>query len=664
MKTKFITPILTVIQVVFSLFTLVSAIYLFLEPTMGQNFHLLGALAIVALMSLLDPKQQSLSATLGSVALLLASLFVVTYVGLEFDTLIQRIGYATSLDLAVGYILLFCVLEAVRRTMGMTLVIMAILSLLFAYLGGWIPGFFGHPGIGLMRLIPSVTTYLSAGVYGSFLEISATMVAQFMILGGLLQVFGGQQFILNIAVRLGRNLRAGPAQAAVISSCMFGSISGSAVANVVGTGTFTIPLMKSIGIRPTFAGAVEAAASTGGIFMPPVMGVAAFIMSGITGIPYGQIAFAALFPALLYYFSISASVHLQAVKIGIPKGMGKAEIRGLGTIMFEGFHLLIPMILLVVLLIMDYTPGLCASAASVTLILVAAVREFITNPASMFNGTFRKRLRDGFVEGARATAPVAVSIATLGIVAQALIMTGVPYKMVFLALDIGGTSAFLVLGMVALVCFVFGMGIPTTASYILVAVVAAPALTAVGIPLMAAHLFILYFTMIAAVTPPIGVAALVASRIADGGYIPTALIATRLALPGFIIPFMFAISPTLLLEGSILEIAVNCTTAVLGVFAFVVAFEGYLVRRVSIIGRILFAASGLPLLYPGYLESLAGLILFAIAVVPQLKHISKSRSEEGRGEAEVEPAGTPITGSSHLSEVEKEKIDKLSRSDF
>lgn len=602
-------PIVAVAMCIFHLYTVVRPS---LDTIQQQAIHLCFALVLVFLncMRVKDGKSPKIWRIVTDCALLAASAYSLIYILVKQQTLVNKIGSYTKNDLIVGSLLILVLFVATYRTFGKALPIMVAVFFLYGHFGYLVPGTLYHAGIAWPRLIVSVTTYLY-GVFGTVLEVSSTYIVLFMIFGGLLDASGAGDFFIQVAMSLGGKSRSGAAQAAVISSGLVGSINGSAVANVASTGVFTIPLMKDRGYEPHFAGAVEACASTGGMIMPPVMGVAAFVMAGITGIPYASIAFAALVPALLYYITIAFSVHLRALKRGFTP-LPDEKIPPIKKVLYEGGHFATPLIVIVYLMVTGMSVMRSAFFGCVSLLVVVAIRETIRNPRYLLRKDFYVMIYNGFVSGAKSAMSVAAACAAMGIMTQIIINTGMAMKIVFLIKTLADGKMFAALLLTAIISLIFGMGVPSTATYVLVASLGAPVLIELGYPVLATHLFIYYYSILANITPPIASAALVGSQIANASYMKTGWTAVRLGLPGFVLPFLFAYHPELLLQGSILECAPVILSCVLGLFCFAVFSEGWFFDTINVIERALVAVAAIALVFPGTITDLIGLVCFAV----------------------------------------------------
>ena len=522
------------------------------------------------------------------------SVMVCAYLALENQELVARSGSPTTADLVMGAIAVVLVIELARRATGWGLIAVCLLALGYAFAGPYLPGILAHRGYGTTRLIEHL--YLSTeGIWGIPLGVSADFVYLFVLFGAVLEVAGGGALLIAMANRVAGRTRGGPAKTAAVASAFMGSLSGSAVANVVTTGTFTIPLMKRAGFRPFFAGAIEAAASTGGQLMPPVMGAGAFILATWTNIPYLDVAVAAIIPAVLYYGALLAAIHFRAARMGIePEGMDQKEP------IIERLHLLLPLAIIVVLLGMGRSPMRAAFWGVATAFIMALLRP-ATRPSA-------KEMGD-IMEGAgRGAVQVAAACAAAGIVVGVASLTGIGLRMSELIITLSGGRLFPALVLTGMGSIVLGMGLPTTAAYVVLAALGAPALVQLGVPLLAAHLFIFYFGCISNVTPPVSLAAFAAAGIAGSPPIRTAVSAAILAGAGFIVPFMFVYGPELLLVGSAGQIALATTSAFIGVIALAAAGVGYARKRLVWWERILAFAGAILLVYPGLSTDAAGLV--------------------------------------------------------
>lgn len=623
-------PIVAVAMCLFHLYTVVQPS---LDTVQQQSIHLCFALVLVFLdcMSIKGEKKPSKINIVINTLLLIGSVYALVYILVKQQVLVVKIGTYTTNDLFVGGLLIFILFVATYRTFGKALPVLVGIFFLYGHFGYLVPGMLYHAGISWPRLIVGVTTNLS-GVFGTVLEVSATYIVLFMIFGGLLDASGAGNFFIRFAMSVGGKSRSGAAQAAVISSGLVGSINGSAVANVASTGVFTIPLMKDRGYEPHFAGAVEACASTGGMIMPPVMGVAAFVMSGITGIPYSKIALAALVPALLYYLTISFSVHLRALKSDF-KPLPDDQIPDLKEVMINGVHFMTPLAVIVALMVSGMSVMRSAFFGCVSLLAVVAVRETIRDKRYLLKKDFYVMIYEGFVGGAKSSMSVAAACAAMGIMTQIIINTGMATKIVFLIKSLAGDQMFTALLLTCLISILFGMGVPTTASYVLVASLGAPVLIEMGYPVLAVHLFIYYYAILANITPPIASAALVGSQIAKAPYMKTGWTAVRLGLPGFILPFLFAYHPELLLQGEIMACASVILSCLLGMFCMACFFERWFFTKLSLIEMVGMGTAAFMLVKPGTYSDLFGLAIFVAIFFVQRKKGAAIKAAQKAAEA-------------------------------
>lgn len=531
-------------------------------------------------------------------ALILAVVASAFYLVSENEALVRRAGSPTTLDLVGGLVTLVVVLELARRTTGWGLVVVAILALVYAVTGPYLPGILAHRGYGFSRLMEHL--YLSTeGIWGVPLGVSADFVYLFVLFGALLDMGGGGALLIGLADRVAGRTRGGPAKTAAVASALMGSLSGSAVANVVTTGTFTIPLMRRSGFKPFFAGAIEAAASTGGQLMPPIMGAGAFILATWTNIPYTRVAIAAVVPSLLYYVALLMAIHFRAGRIGLKGG----ERKQLDPVL-PRIHLLLPLGFIVLLLAMGRSPMRAAFWGVVTALGVSFLTR-ATRPD-------RKLLEKALLAAGSGAVQVAAACAAAGIVVGVASLTGIGLRMSGLIVTVAQGNLFLALLLTALGSIVLGMGLPTTAAYVVLAALGAPALIELGVPLLAAHLFIFYFGCISNVTPPVSLAAYAASGIAGSPPLKTAWTAMLLASAGFLVPFMFVYAPALLLEGSLLEISLVTGTGIAGVTALAAATMGFLRQRLVWWERLLLLGAAFALIFPGLISDGLGLALLLV----------------------------------------------------
>ncbi len=512
-----------------------------------------------------------------------------------------------TLEMAImGWIIILLVLEQARRSTGLVLAIIATLAVLYPFLGKYLPGLIGHRGYGFARIASTMALSME-GIFGTPLGVSAEYIVLFIFLAATLNQCGMGKYLLKLALAVTGRMVGGPAKTAVIASGFFGTVSGSAVANVVGTGTFTIPMMIKQGFPPHIAGAVEAVASTGGQIMPPIMGAAAFIMAQILGISYVEVMAAALIPALLYYTSVFMSIHFHALRLRI-RPLPPEQVPSLRQTLQEGWHYLIPLLVLIVLLVViRYTVTLAVLWAIATTFLVTAFTKE--------SRITWKKFQEACLDTGKNVLTVAGACAAAGLVVGSINLTGIGFKMFSLIMSITGGKLILVLLFSMLGSTVMGMGVPTTAAYIVVAVTCAPVLIDFKINPIAAHMFVFYFAILSAITPPVALAAYAAAGIAGGSPMKIGRTAVGLGLSTFFVPFIFVYNPELLGIGSIFDILLASGTAVLGVSMISAATIGYLLRPLLFLERILLMGGGLTLIIPGLLTDLVGLTLFILVLL-------------------------------------------------
>lgn len=546
-----------------------------------------------------------------------------TYILFNWERIALNTGMVNITDIAFGVVATVVVLETARRSIGPVLSGLAAGFLMYGLFGHLIPGILGHRFYSVNRIVAFLYTG-TEGIYGTAMDVSAKYVALFVLFGALLEAFGGGQLFVDIAYSLTGKMRGGPAKAAVVSSALMGTMSGSAVANVVTTGAFTIPLMKKNGYKATVAGAVEAVASTGGQIMPPVMGAAAFLMAEMTGIRYSEIMMAALIPAFFYFFSIFMMVDLEAAKENI-RVADDEEIKPLGQILKTRGYLLAPLVLLIFMIFKGYSAILSASYA----ILLIVVTDLIFNKE-------RRRIPRKFVgavgKGMKSVVGVASACACSGIVVGIISLTGIGAKFSSLMLNMAGDNIMIALLLTMVASLILGCGLPTTAAYMVLATLAVPALIKMSVPLLAAHLFVLYFGSISTITPPVALSAYAGAALAGANPNKVGFTAFRFGIVAFIVPYMFVYQPSLLMQGSIAQILWTLVTGTFGVVILAVGVQGYWKARCGAAERLLALTGGLMMIDPTFVTDIAGAACAVLLAVLQLK---KSRAAG----ATEQPAG-------------------------
>lgn len=608
-----------IICILFSAFHLYTAAAGLYPPQIQRSVHLAFVLALIYLLYPARASDNKHKLYWRDVLLSAAGVAVSLYIVFNYNEIVLDAGPPTQWDFIFGCAAILLVLEATRRIVGLPITIIAIIFLLYAKFGNLIPGMLGHPGFSLKRIVGHM--YLTTeGLFGMPLGVAASFVFLFILFGAFLHSTGLGKFFIDLALGAAGRFVGGPAKVAVLASGFFGTISGSSVANTVSTGTFTIPLMKSVGYKSAFAGAVEAASSTGGQIMPPIMGAAAFIMAQFLGVGYIEIAKAALIPALLYYLAVGFMVHMEARRLGL-KGIPKERLPKTWRVLKEGGYLLIPIAVLVYLLLEGYTPLKSAYyciLATVVISLVAnnwkawqGAAPSHLSTASALSQCNKQAINDillAMENGGRLALGVSAACACTGFVIGVVTLTGVGLKLANAILALSAGSFALTLFFTMLASIILGMGLPTTAKYIVLATIAAPAIQSFGTPMLAAHLFIMYFGILADLTPPVALAAYAAAGIARAEPNATGFMAVKLAFAGFLIPYIFCYNPGLLMIGaSNLEILFIVCTATIGIAALSFACVGFWMRPLFIWERLILVASAITLITPGLKSDIIGL---------------------------------------------------------
>lgn len=602
--------------------------------------HLAFTLALVFLLYPASSKQSKTSGIpfydfiLGAIGVASAMYLVVF-----FNDLVTRAGLPTQTDLIMGFLLIATLLEATRRISNPVLPCLAIIALLYCYFGRSMPDMLAHRGFNVARIVNHM--YLGTeGIFGTPLEVSSTFVFMFILFGAVLEKTGLGKFIIDLSLALAGWSTGGPAKVAVVSSGLMGTVSGSSVANVCTTGMFTIPLMKSVGYEPYFAGAVEAVASTGGQIMPPVMGAAAFIMAQILGVPYIEVAIAAVVPALLYYFAVMVQVHFEACRLGL-RGIPWKQLPPLGPLLKTKGFLLIPLVAIIYFLLAGYTPLKAAfNGILVSFVLSWLNKETRLTPAKLY---------DAFQSGARSAIGVACACATVGMVVGMGTLTGLALKIagaIVAMAEVSPDGSLAALGaslfslapgaavtaeaaataltkiftlfFTMIASLILGMGLPTTANFIVTSTMAAPALFLLGVPPMAAYMFVFYFGIAADLTPPVALAAYAGAGIAGSDPMKTGVTSFKLALAGFLVPYIYVYNPMLLfIDVEPFYMAQAICTALIGVFLLAMFTIGYFKAHLAWYMRALAFVGAICLLIPGTMSDLFGLAVLGVIYVMQ-----------------------------------------------
>jgi len=604
-NTPTIARIASVIAIAMSAYHLYTGLFGAPEAQLHRSIHILFALVLIFLLYPTSRTGGRLSRGV-DFTFLAISLISIFYIFINYEYFMTRYPYVHPLsgaDMVLGILFTLVLLEAARRSIGLAMPITAVGFLIYTYLGPHLPGLLHH------KMIPTETIvdqlYMTTeGISGIPLGVSATYVILFVIFGTFLERSGTGQLFMELAAATTGKSRGGPGKIAVVSSGLFGTISGSAVANVMVTGQFTIPMMKRTGFQPHFAGAVEATASTGGQIMPPVMGAAAFVMAEFTGLPYITVCKHALIPALLYYLSVFVAIHFEAVRTNL-RGMME-EVPRLGTTLRQKGHLLLPVAVILYMMFEGYTPMYACLFAIGSVIFLANLKK----SSRMGIG----KILICMEQGSKGALSVAVACACAGIVIGVINLTGLGLKFTSFVLFLAKDSLALALLFTMLAGIILGMGLPTTAAYIVMAALLVPALAKLGVPTIAAHMFAFYYAIISAITPPVALAVYAGAGLAGSDIWKSGLAAVRLGAPGFIIPFMFAYEPSLLFLGSPWEVLHSAVTATIGVVMLAAGLFGWFLRETTVFDRILLLAGSILLIKPGIYTDLVGLI-FLIAVI-------------------------------------------------
>jgi TRAP transporter 4TM/12TM fusion protein len=628
------------IALAMSCFQLYTALFGTLTATLQRSVHL--AFAITLCFLFYPMRKRSAARSIPLYDLILAALAgcAAIYVTVFYADLVQRIGNPTPVDLAMGVCAVALILEAARRAVGLPLPLISAIFVAYALLGPYLPDLLAHRGYTVRRVIDHL--YLTMeGIFGVPLWVSSTFVFAFVLFGAILEKTGAMDYFMKLAFSLVGNTRGGPAKVSVVSSAFMGTISGSGVANVMTTGSVTIPLMKRLGFKPEIAGAIETAASGNGQLMPPVMGAAAFIMAEFLGIPYLHVITAAALPAVIDQLALLGAVHLLSLKFGL-KGIPRSELPRFLPILVRGLHFLFPIAVLFYYLIVRHATPLTSAAMA----MVAAIGVFLiqtlflrrletggpetapregrapTSPSPMI--FFAVQLGDAMIKAARMMAGIGVTCACAGIVVGVITLTGAGLNMTNIVVGLSGGNVWIGLVLTMATCLVLGMGVPTTANYVIMASIMAPAVAAMvpDVPIIAIHLFVFYFGILADGTPPVCVAAYAAAGVAGADPLKTGINAFKLDMRTFLLPFMFITAPQMLLiNTTFVEASWIFVTASIGMYALAGSMQGFLLRDLHWWERIVLFVSAVALVKPGLYTDVGGLIGFGLVYLLQRREI-------------------------------------------
>ena len=554
------------------------------------------------------------------------------YIVINFQELVRRSGNNTVLDIAIAIIGIIILFESCRRIVGLPIMIIAGCFVLYAFCGKMLPGFLHHRGYSLQRVVCHLF-YNTEGIMGTPIGACSTFIFLFILFGALLERTGIGHFFIDVCNAIAGGASGGPAKVAVLSSALLGTVSGSSVSNTVGSGSFTIPMMKKLGYKPEFAGAVEASASTGGQLMPPIMGAAAFLMAESIGVPYVTIVKAAIVPAVLYFAGIFITVHLEAKKLGL-KGLPREELPKFLPLFLKRGYMILPLFVIIYFLCAGKT-AVFAALMGIVACLVIGIGVSISDLALGRKPTFgSKDLIDVMCAAARNIISVAIACAMAGIIIGIVTLTGIGLKLGAGLVSLAHGKLLLTLIFTMLASIILGMGAPTTANYLITSTITAGAIITClyggadiqPIMMLPAHMFAFYFGIIADVTPPVALAAIAGAAIAKGKPMKTAINATKLAIGAFIVPYMFVYNPQMLMiNASALSVIFICATALIGMFGISVALEGYGFRNASVVQRLLFAVAGFLCVIPETKTDIVGLIMMAVLIAYQLVRNSIER---------------------------------------
>ncbi len=600
--------LINAICIVFAIFQLYTAAFGILDAHLQRAIHLAFGFLLIFL---LYPARKSWSRTSMhplDVLFALVGAASALYIVVNYQELVFRAGMNNETDFIVGVVGTLMVFEAARRVVGWPMITVAFVFIAYAFFGPYIPGIMAHRGVQVQELFDHLF-FTTEGIFGTPMGVSSTFIYLFILFGSYLEATGLGKFFIDLANAVAGWAAGGPAKVAVLSSGLMGTVSGSSVGNVAGTGAFTIPMMKKLGYRPAFAGAVEAAASTGGQLMPPVMGAAAFLMAEFVGVPYFDVVKAAVIPALLYYIGVWLGVHYEAKKYGL-KGTPREELPKFGPLFMEKGHLAIPLAVIVYLLVSGYTPMRAALAAIALSIICACLRK------STRIGL--KEIVNGLIDGSKGVLGVLIACATAGIIIGVVTKTGVGLKVATALLDLSGGQLLPAMFFTMITSLILGMGVPTTANYVITSTIAAPALVQMDVPVLAAHMFAFYFGIVADVTPPVALAAYAGAGIAGANPMRCGVIAAKLAIAAFIVPYIFVLAPELLMiNASTLTIAYSALTAIIGMWGVSMAMIGFCQNALNSLQRVLFMAGGICMIIPGHITDLVGVVCLIAAFMWQ-----------------------------------------------
>ncbi|WP_272031783.1 TRAP transporter permease [Oceanobacillus kimchii] len=596
-KTRILMSIIALLAIGLSVFHVYTAGFGTLSSWQHRSVHVLWTILLIFL---LFPFKKGKKFGIIDILIILVTVITAGYMLIDAEGIQSRQGNISSIDVIFGTFFIALILEATRRTNGILMAAIGVFFLGYILFGQYFPGALAHPGVRYEKMID----HMFSGTLGIFSEpiyVSSTVLILFVIFGSFLMKSGGGQFFTDFAFGLFGNKTGGPALSAVGSSALVGTITGNGAANAAITGGFTIPLMKKLGYSKRFAASLEAVSSQGGQIMPPIMGASVFIMAETLGIPYIQLALYALVPALIYFFIVGAVVYFHAKRLEM-KGIPKEKLPSASRVLLRQGYLFLPILIIIGLMVYGYSPMKAGFFGILAAILLSWIRK-----------ATRMKLLDvvaALENGARSALTVIAACATAGIIVGAVSITGLGITFSRFVIDLAGGSLLLLLILIGIASIIMGMGMPTVSAYVILAVLAAPALIQLGINEVAAHMFVFYFGVMSGLTPPVAITAYTTAGIAGSDPLKTSMYSMRIGMGGFFIPFIFAYNPVLLMQGGdTVDMTIAISTAFLSCVLFAGALEDYFLGRLGALKRILMFISAVLLVVPGILGDLVGLAL-------------------------------------------------------
>lgn len=629
---KSYAKIAVTISIIISAFHMLNVSGILVFSTMPiRVLHLMAMIMIVFLMSKKGkesryPSADLLVRSLSAIVALASSVYILY----RWEAIISSGGLTNDLDMIMGILMVLVVLEATRRSAGNALAVITIIFLLYPFVGPYLPSIFRNRAYSMSRIFAFLFT-TTEGIYGIPIGVSTTFIILFCIYGAFLSEFGAGEFLFKVSSSVTSKFVAATAKTSIIFSALIGMISGSAAGNVAITGSLTIPMMIKSGYKPEKAGAISAVAATGGQIMPPIMGAAAFMMSEMVGVPYATIMKVALLPAILYFLAIFAIVHLEAQKDGVDMNKDGENQESLIEVLKNGWHFAFPILALIVMMVIGYSPFKSAFYSITALVIVYTLSQF--SKTKKIDTSIISKAATALKKGAFDTVPIATACAAAGIIAGILSITGLGSKLSTLIISISDGRLIVALMLTMIISIVLGMGLPTTAAYLVLASVVAPALSQMGLSMIAAHMFVFFFGCISTITPPVALASYVAAGIAGTELNKVGWTAFKYGLVSFILPFMFVYGPSLLLEGSMATIIITLIFSIIGVLSIATSIVGFFRIKLVHWQRVSLFISGLLMVNEGYLTDIIGIgliLLIYFFVKSEMKnriHMTPNKNE-------------------------------------